>query len=156
MRTLSSPKTRHTKLTMPVVVTGVSIVAAAWVIRGDWTTKPIYASCFILGMALFTLVYFWWSGYWRLADSVEELPQGLRVRRGRQELLITFREIASVGYRTLHSQTVCILELHAAGALGSRIEFLPISDEESLALLGNDLWEHLEKMVANAPPSRAA
>ena len=155
MRTLSSSKTRHTKLSTPVVVTGISIVAAAWVIRGDWTTKPIYASCFILGMALFTLAYLWWSGYWRLADSIEELPQGLRVRRGRRELLIAFREIARVGYGTLHSRSVCILELHAAGALGSRIEFLPISDEESISLLGNDLWEHLEKMVMNSQSSRA-
>jgi hypothetical protein len=114
----------------------------------------MYAVSFVLGMVLFVVAYLWWSGYWRLADSVEELPDGLRVHRGGTDLLVTFREIARVGHRTLHSQSVCILELHAPGAFGSRIEFLPVSDEESIGLFGNDLWQHLERAVASAQPGR--
>jgi hypothetical protein len=154
MRTLSSSKARQVKWITPIGVIGVGIVAAAWVMRTDWTTNPVYASCFTLGIALFNFAYLWWSGYWRLADSVAELPQGLRVRRGRHDLIISFRDIARVDYRSLHSRSVCILELHTAGELGSRIEFLPIADDESVGVLGTDLWEYLEKLVSNAQPRR--
>src|SRR5262245_27789059 len=155
MRTLSSSKSRQAKVFTPVVVVGASIVAASWVMRSEWQTKPIYACSFALVMGLFSLAYLWWSGYWRLADEVVELPDGLRVRRGRHDVVISFQGISRVGYRSLHTQSVCILELHTAGVLGSRIEFLPISDDESAGVLGGDLWEYLARMISKAQSGRA-
>jgi hypothetical protein len=155
MRTLSASKVRQTKVVAPVVVVGASVAAAVWVARDDWAREPILAAISVAGFGLFTLGYLWWSGYWRLADNVVELPEGLRVRRGRHEIVVTFREIARVGFRTLHSRSVCTLELHAAGVLGSRIEFLPLSGEESVSILGKDLWEYLEMAVTDAHRERA-
>jgi hypothetical protein len=155
MRTLSSSKIRSTKVITPLVVVGVSIAAAIWTMRSTWSTEPVYASCFVVGMSLFAIAYLWWSGYWRLADSVVETSEGVLVRRGQVELLVTFQEIARVEHRVLHSQSVCVLELLTPGALGRSIEFLPVSEKESIGLLGNDLWQHLEKEVASARPKRA-
>jgi hypothetical protein len=155
MRTLSSSRVQQTKVVTPIVVVGGCIAVAAWVSRDDWATRPAFAAISVLGMGLITLVYLWWSGYWRLADNVVELPEGLRVRRGRHEILVKFHEIARVGFRTLHTKSVCTVELHASGAMGARIEFLPLSDEESISLLGKDIWEHLQRVVADAQRGRA-
>ena len=155
MLTLSSARVRQTKVVTPFGVVAVSVAASAWTLRSDWETRPLYASCFTLGVAMFVVGYLWWCGYWRLVDSVVETPAGLRVCRGRYDLLITFREVSVVGHRVLHGQSVCLLDLHSPGPLGSTIEFLPISDAESLNLIGIDLWEHLERMVASAQPRRA-
>jgi len=156
MRTFSSSKTRNSKVITPAILLGVMIVISAWIMRDKWATSPLYASVFVLFAELFSVFYFWRTGTWRLADSVVEAPDGLRVRRGAKELLVTYREVATVKHRSEAGVSRCILELHTPGEFGPRIEFIPLTDDESAAQLGIDLWGYLEAAVANAQSRRAA
>jgi hypothetical protein len=153
-RTLSSSETRKAKVVTPIFVIVASVVVGAWVQRDEWSSRPLYSACFVLALTLFALGFCWWTGYWRLADSVVEVSAGLRVRRGEHDVLVTFREISAVGHRPLDGQSVCVLELHAAGPLGARIEFLAVPNDEGERLVGMDLWEYLEMQVARAQAGR--
>jgi hypothetical protein len=153
-RTLSSSMTRQTKVSLPILVFGIVLVGSTYLMQRNWFLRPMFAFSFTLVVVFLAFLRFWWSGNWRLADSVVEVPAGLRVRRGRRDVLITFREIAEVGHGSLDGQSVCVLDLHAAGPLGARIEFLAIPDDEGERLLGMDLWEYLEIQVARAERGR--
>jgi len=156
MRTISSSSATRTRKTItPLVVTGLAFGGAAWVMREKWSTSPAYASCFVLFATTFSLLYLWRSGTWRLADSVEEQSEGLRIRRGEKEVLVAYRQIAKVGHRAESGLSVCVLEFHVPTEFGSKIEFLPLTDDESMMQLGIDIWAHLERMVTNAQTEAA-
>ena len=156
MRTISSSSaTRIRKTITPLVVTGLAFGIAAWVMRDKWSTAPVYACGFVLFSMMFSLLYLWRSGTWRLADSVEEQSDGLRIRRGEKEVLVAYRQIAKVGHRAETGLSVCVLEFHVPTEFGSKIEFLPLTDEESMMQLGIDVWAHLERMVTNAQTETA-
>jgi hypothetical protein len=150
-RTISSAAaTRIRKTITPLVVLGSTFGIAAWVLKDKWPTAPVYACGFVLFISMFSLLYLRRSGTWRLADSVEEQSEGLRIRRGEKEVVVAYRQIAKVGHRGDAGLSVCILELHVPTEFGSKIEFVPLTDDESMMQLGIDIWAHLENMVTNA------
>jgi hypothetical protein len=110
----------------------------------------MYSFGFVLFITLFGVFYSWRSGTWRLADSVEERSNGLKVRLGRTEEFVAYSRNAKVGHRADPGVSVCVVELNTPGKLGAKIEFLPLPDEESTAQLGMDVWQYLEVKAANA------
>jgi hypothetical protein len=150
MRTLSSSQTRTSKVTVPLVVVAATVACGAWVFWDDLASKPLSSCIWLLALVAVAMWTLWRSGRWRLADSVMEHEQGLRVRRGPVEILVPYSDIATVNHRAEVDMSVCVLELRHAGPFGKTIEFLPVTKGESMMLSPDDVWELLQKRVQDA------
>jgi hypothetical protein len=103
----------------------IACVTAPFMLDGSLWRNPLPNMFGVAALCIFLGFFLWKAQIHRLADEVVDCGDGLKVRRGGLEAIISFSNIATADVSTSSGIHRITVRLRDPTKLGNRIEFLP-------------------------------